>query len=74
MRERNAEQGDGTGLRTAENIDFETCESIRIVRRQNHDSYMDRFLHASIVFSFSSLKQDNMAMPPLLHVPLVGFI
>ncbi len=38
----------GTVLRT---IDFETCESIRFVRRQNRDSYMNRFLCAPLVFS-----------------------
>ncbi len=31
--------------------DFETCESIIIVRRQNHNSYMNRFLRAPLVFS-----------------------
>ncbi len=51
------------------NIDFETCESIRIIRRQNHDSYMNRFLRAPLVFSSSSLKQHNMASPPSLRVP-----
>ncbi len=51
------------------NIDFETYESIRIVRRQNRDSYMNRFLRAPLVFSSSSLKQHNMASLPLLRVP-----
>ncbi len=37
------------------NIDFETCESISIVRRQNHDSYMNRFLHATPGFLFPLL-------------------
>ncbi len=59
-----------TVLRTAAlNIDFETCESIRIARRQNCDSYMNRFFCASLVFSSSSLKQRSMASPPLLRVP-----
>ncbi len=49
--------------------DFETCESIRIVKRQNRDSYMNRFLHAPLVFSSSSLKQRSMASPPSLRVP-----
>ncbi len=49
--------------------DFVTCESIRIVRRQNRDSYMKRFLRAPLVFSSSSLKQRSMASPPLLRVP-----
>ncbi len=32
-------------------------------------SNMNRFLCALLVFSSSSLKQHNMASPPLLHVP-----
>ncbi len=51
--------------------DFETCESIRIVRRQIHDSYLNIFLRAPVVFSSSSLKQHSMALPPLLHVARV---
>ncbi len=31
--------------------------------------HMNRFLHTSLVFSSSSLKQRSMASPPLLHVP-----
>ncbi len=49
--------------------DIETCKSIRIVRRQNRDSYMNRCLRAPLVFSSSSLKQRSMASPPSLHVP-----
>ncbi len=60
----------GTVLRTAAlKHDFETCESIRIVRRQNRDSYMNIFLGAPLVFSSSSLKQRSMASPPSLRVP-----
>ncbi len=51
------------------NFDFETCESIR---RQNYDSYMNRIVCASLVFSSSSLKQHSMASPPLLRVPEGG--
>ncbi len=69
-RERDAEQGDtSNSIKNCCFNDFETCESIRIVRRQNHDSYMNRFLRASLVFSSSSLKQRSMAPPPLLRVP-----
>ncbi len=49
--------------------DFETCESIRIIERQNGDSYMNRLLCAHQVFSSSSLKQCTMASPPSLRVP-----
>ncbi len=39
-RERDAEQGDmSNSIKNRCFNDFETCESIRIVRRQNHDSY-----------------------------------
>ncbi len=31
--------------------------------------HMNRFLHAPLVFSSSSLKQRSMASPPLLRVP-----
>ncbi len=31
--------------------------------------HMNRFLHAPLVFSSSSLKQSSMASPPSLHVP-----
>ncbi len=65
--ERDAEQGDARNR--IENIDCETCESIRIVRRQNCDSYINRFLRAALVFSSSSLKQRSMVSPPLLCVP-----
>ncbi len=34
--------------------------------------HMNRFLHASLVFSSSSLKQLSMASPPSLHVPEGG--
>ncbi len=45
-----------TLLRTADlKHDFETCESIRIVRRQNRKSYINIFLLAPLVFSSSSL-------------------
>jgi len=66
------------GLRTtALKHDFEDCESIRIVRRQNRDSYMNRFVHAPLVFSSSSLKQRSIASPPLvcfLGLSLSGFL
>ncbi len=39
-RERDAEQGDmSNSIKNRCFNDFETCESIRIVRRQNRDSY-----------------------------------
>ncbi len=69
-RERDAEQGDmSNSIKNRCFNDFVTCESIRIVRRQNRDSYMKRFLRAPLVFSSSSLKQRSMASPPLLRVP-----
>ncbi len=71
-RERDAEQGDESNTiknRCFKTYDFETCVSIRIVRRQNRDSYMNTFLRASLVFSSSSLKQCSMSSPPLLCVP-----
>ncbi len=52
MRERDAEQGDtSNSIKNRSFNDFETWESIRIVRRQNRDSYMNRFLRAPLVFS-----------------------
>ncbi len=63
-RERDAEQEDLRNMiknRCFKTYDFETYESIRIVRRQNCDSYMN-------IFS-SSLKQHSMASPPSLRVP-----
>ncbi len=68
-RERDAEQGDRvTMLRTA---------ALMILKLENpleslEDRiaiHMNRFLHASLVFSYSSLKQRIMASPPLLRVP-----
>ncbi len=67
-RERDAERQSNSIKNCCFN-DFETCESIRIVRRQNRDSYMKRFLRAPLVFSSSSLKQRSSASPPLLRVP-----
>ncbi len=58
-RERDAEQ-DWEPLLL--NIDFETCESIRIVRRQNCDSYMNIFMCTpSFLFLFSKAAQHGLA-------------
>ncbi len=48
--------------------DFETCESIRIVE-DRIAIHINRFLRAPQVFSSFSLKQHDLASPPLLHVP-----
>ncbi len=70
MRERDAEQG-GTSNSIKNRCfnDFETCESIRIVRIVRIAIQMNRFFCASLVFSSSSLKQRCMASPSYLHVP-----
>ncbi len=67
-RERDAEQGD-----TSNSI--KNC--LMILKLENplellEDRIainMNRFLHASLVFSSSSLKQRSMTSPPLLRVP-----
>ncbi len=60
-----AEQGDARNsikIKKRQKFDFETCESIRIVRGQNHDSYMNRFLRAPLVFFlFSKAAQHGLA-------------
>ncbi len=61
----------GTGLRATalKHMILKLVYPMRIIRRPNHDSYMNTFLSALIVFFFSSLKQHSMASPPLLLVP-----
>ncbi len=68
-RERDAEQGDtSNSIKNRCFNDFETCESLESLE-DRIAIQMNRFLHASLVFSSSSLKQRSMASPSSLHVP-----
>ncbi len=62
-RERDAEQGDtSNSIKNRCFNDFETCESIRIVRRQNRDSYEYIFTCIpSFLFLFSKAAQHGLA-------------
>ncbi len=62
-RERDAEQGDtSNSIKNRCFNDFETCESIRIVRRQNRNSYEQIVMCIpSFLFLFSKAGQHGLA-------------